>query len=71
MANPLFTNQLQNQFQSFKSNPMSFLAQRNVNIPQEYMNNPESAVHYLLNNGLMSQDVFNKITQMANQLGLR
>jgi uncharacterized protein YpiB (UPF0302 family) len=38
---------------------------------EEYMNNPESAVHYLLNNGLMSQDVFNQISQMANQLGLR
>ena len=71
MPNPLFQNQLMNQFQSFKSNPMSFLNQRKVNIPQQYMNNPEEAVHYLLNNGIMSQEQFNQISQMASQLGLR
>lgn len=71
MPNPLFQNQLMNQFQSFKSNPMSFLTQRKVNIPQQYMNNPEEAVHYLLNNGIMSQEQFNQISQMASQLGLR
>jgi hypothetical protein len=71
MANPLFTNQIQSQYQQFKSNPMSFLIQRNVNIPQEYMNNPEQAVQYLLQNGQMSQDAFNQISQMASQLGLK
>lgn len=71
MANPLFTNQIQSQYQQFKSNPMSFLIQRNVNIPQQYMNNPEQAVQYLLQNGQMSQEVFNQISQMAPQLGLK
>ena len=71
MPNPLFQNQLMNQFQSFKSNPMSFLTQRKVNIPQQYMNSPEEAVHYLLNNGIMSQEQFNQISQMASQLGLK
>lgn len=71
MANPLFTNQIQSQFQQFKSNPMSFLIQRNINIPQQYMNNPEQAVQYLLQNGQMSQDAFNQISQMASQLGLK
>lgn len=71
MANPLFTNQIQSQYQQFKSNPMSFLIQRNVNIPQQYMNNPEQAVQYLLQNGQMSQEAFNQISQMAPQLGLK
>lgn len=71
MANPLFTNQLSNQFQSFKTNPMGFLAQRNLNIPQQYINDPEGAVHYLLNNGQMSQDTFNQISQIASRLGLK
>ncbi len=71
MANPLFTNQIQSQYQQFKSNPMSFLIQRNVNIPQQYINNPEQAVQYLLQNGQMSQEVFNQISQMAPQLGLK
>lgn len=68
MANPLFTNQLMSQFQQFKSNPMSFLLQRNVNIPQQYLNNPEEAVKYLMNNGQMSQEQYNQISQIANSI---
>jgi hypothetical protein len=71
MPNPLFTNQIQNQFQSFKTNPMEFLIQRNLNIPQQYANNPEEAVKYLLNSGAMSQEQFNTLSQMANSLGLK
>ena len=71
MPNPLFTNQIQNQFQSFKTNPMEFLIQRNLNIPQQYANNPEEAVKYLLNSGMMSQEQFNTLSQMANSLGLK
>jgi hypothetical protein len=71
MANPLFTNQLMTQFNQFKSNPMSFLLQRNVNIPQQYLNNPEEAVKYLMNNGQMSQEQYNRINQIAQSLGLK
>jgi hypothetical protein len=71
MPNPLFQNQLMSQFQSFKANPLSFLIQRNINIPQQYMNNPEAAVKYLMNNGQMSQDQYNQISQLASQLGLK
>ena len=71
MANPLFQNQLQNQFQLFKSNPISFLSQREVNIPQQYMNNPQGAVQYLLNSGIMSQEQYNQISQIASQFKLR
>lgn len=71
MANPLFKNQLMTQFNQFKSNPMSFLLQRNVNIPQQYLNNPEEAVKYLMNNGQMTQDQYNRINQMAQSLGLK
>ena len=71
MPNPLFQNQLLNQFQQFKSNPMSFLVQRNVNIPRNLMNNPEEAVNYLLKNGQMSQEQYNQLSQMASTLGLK
>ena len=67
MANPLFQNQLFSQFQQFKSNPIAFLTQRNVNIPQQYLNSPEEAVKYLLNNGQMSQEQYNQISQIASQ----
>ena len=71
MANPLISNQLESQLNQFKSNPMSFLIQRNINIPQQYLNNPEEAVKYLLNNGQMSQEQYNNIVQMASKLGLK
>ena len=71
MPNPLFQNQLMNQYQAFKSNPISFLTQRNVNIPRQYMNNPQDAVQYLLNSGRMTQDQYNRFSQMASQFGLK
>lgn len=71
MANPLFKNQLMTQFNQFKSNPMSFLLQRNVNIPQQYQNNPEEAVRYLINNGIMSQEQYNQLNQIAQSLGFK
>lgn len=71
MPNPLFTNQLQSQLNQLKSNPRSFLIQRNINIPQQYLNNPEEAVKYLLNNGYMSQEQYNQLNQMASKLALK
>lgn len=71
MANPLYANELKAQFNQFKSNPMSFLIQRNVNIPQQYLNNPEDAVKYLMNNGQMTQEQYNRISQIAQSLGFK
>lgn len=71
MPNPLFANQIQNLYQSFLTNKMQFLSQRNINVPPQYANNPEEAVKYLLNNGIMSQEQFNKLDQLATALGLK
>lgn len=71
MPNPLFTSQLQNLYQSFLTNKIQFLAQRNVDVPPQYANNPEEAVKYLLNSGIMSQEQFNKLDQLATALGLK
>lgn len=59
------------QFSSFKQNPMQFLMQRNINIPQQYANNPQAAVQYLLNSGRMNQSQLNQLTQMAQQFGVK
>lgn len=75
MANPLYNEQMQkgfqSQFGSFMSNPMGFLMQHRINIPQQYANNPRDAVQYLLNNGQMSQDQLNSIMQKAQQMGYK
>lgn len=78
MANQLFQemtkktdNNMMSQFDSFKQNPIQFLLQKNINIPQQYMNNPQEAVQYLLNNGTMSQNTFNNLRQMASKMGIK
>lgn len=63
-------NPMMSQFNAFKQNPMQFLVQRGINIPQQYMNDPQGAIQYLLNNGKLSQQRLNQLTQMANQLGI-
>lgn len=75
MGNPLFREQMSNslmsQFKTFRQNPMQFLMQNKVNIPQQYMNDPHGAVEYMLNNGQMTQEQLNSLTQMAQKMGVR
>ena len=76
MANPLFNsmqqqNPLMQQFNAFQQNPMQFLIGRNIQIPQEYQQDPKGAVQYLLNNGRMTQDQFNRLNAMASQMGIK
>lgn len=75
MANPLFNEQMNKgfmaQFNSFKQNPMQFLVDRKVNIPQQFSNDPHGAVQYMLNNGQMSQEQLNSLTQMAQRMGVK
>lgn len=57
-----------NEFQSFMSNPIQFMAQRKLNIPQQYLNNPNGAIQYLMNSGRITQDQYDKAVNMSNQL---
>jgi len=73
MPNDLFNSMQQNnimgEYGRFRQNPTKFLMDRQINIPQEYMNNPEQAVQYLLNSGKMSQGIFDQIKQKARMFG--
>lgn len=75
MANSLYNEQMQNSFNSqlssFMSNPMGFLIKRNIDIPQEYYNNPYGAIQYLLNSGKMTQGQLNSYMQRAQQMGFK
>jgi len=64
-------NNQPNMFNQFMQNPLQWLMQRRINIPQEYADNPQGAVQYLLNKGQMSQEQLNKLTQAANQMGVK
>lgn len=58
-------------FSQFIRNPLQFVMQkRGVNIPQQYANNPEGAVQYLLSSGAMTQDGLEKIKSVAAKMGV-
>ena len=61
----------QSQFNNFMQNPMQFLIQKRINIPQEFANDPQGAIQHLLNSGQMSQDTFNKLRDTASQMGIK
>lgn len=76
MANPLFNlfnkpNPFMQQFNAFQQNPMQFLLSKNVNIPQNLQQDPKAAVQYLLNNGQMTQEQFNRLNNMASSMGIK
>lgn len=62
-------NPMMNQFNMFKQNPWQFLLQHKINIPNEYANNPQGAVQYLMNAGQMSQETFEGLKNRASQMG--
>lgn len=47
-------------------NPTQVL--QKLNIPQEYANNPQGAIQYLMNTGKISQADYNKANEQINQL---
>ena len=63
-------NPMTSQFNAFMSNPFQFLLQRKINIPQEYANNPQGAIQYLMNTGQMSQETFENLKNRATQMGM-
>ena len=75
MANPLYqeqmTNNFQTQFNTFMQNPMQFLSQRKINIPNEFANNPQGAVQHLLNSGQLKQEDLNKMMDFAQKMGFK
>lgn len=56
------------QFQGFMQNPLQYLMQKKLNIPQNMANNPQAAIQHLMNNGQMSQSQYNSLRQMASQI---
>ena len=74
--NPLFEqlngpNSLMGQFQSFMRNPIGYLIEKKINIPQQYMNDPQQAVNYLISSGQMDQQTLNNLRARAGQMGFK
>lgn len=67
MLNPM---QLMQMLPQLKGNPMQFLSQRGIQIPQG-MNNPQQIVQQMLNSGRITQAQVDQARQMASQMGCR
>lgn len=70
MNAPFNPQALMGQFQTFKQNPVQFLLQRKINIPQELANDPQKAIQHLMDTGQMNQQTFNRLNQMAKQFNI-
>lgn len=57
-----------NQFNGFMKNPIQSMMQRKLNIPEQYRDNPRGAIQYLMNTGMMNQQQYNQLQQMAHQI---
>lgn len=53
--------------QQLKANPMQFLMQRKMNIPQNIANDPSAILNHLLQTGQISQQQINNAYQMMGQ----
>lgn len=55
-----------NAYSQLMQNPTKILQQ--LNIPQEYANDPQGAIQYLMNAGKISQQDYNNARNQLNQL---
>lgn len=64
------TNQMLTMLQQLKANPVQFLLQRRLNLPQNIsLNDPNAILNYLVSSGQISQEQINNAYQMAQQMG--
>ena len=63
----MMNNPLQ-MLQALRQNPMQFLMQRRMNLPQGMnMQDPQAILNHLMQTGQVSQDQVNRAWQMAQQ----
>lgn len=62
----MMNNQMLGMLQQLKSNPLQFLMQRRMNIPQG-VNDPQAILNHLVQTGQVSQEQVNRAYQMAQR----
>lgn len=67
--NMMQTNMMQ-MLSQLRQNPVQFLRQRGVNIPQN-MNDPNAIIQHLMNSGQVSQQQYQQARQMAERFRTR
>ena len=68
MPNPMMggMSNMMGMLQQLKANPMQFLMQRRMNLPQGIsLSDPQAILNHLVQSGQVSQDAVNNAYQMA------
>lgn len=69
MPNPMMGNPLQ-MLQQLKSNPIQFLMQRRLNLPQNInVSDPQAILNHLVSTRQISQEQINQAYQMMQRMG--
>ena len=61
-------NAMLGQFKGFMSNPVGFMMQNKLNIPQQYLNDPNAAIQHLMNTGAISQQQYDWAMREAQKI---
>ena len=56
------------EYNKFKNDPMQWLTSRNINNPQEMLQNPQAGFQNMVNNGVMNNQQLNQIMSMAQMM---
>lgn len=59
---------IMSEYNKFKNNPMQWLTSRNINNPQEMLQNPQAGFQNMVNNGVMNNQQLNQIMSMAQSM---
>lgn len=69
MPNPMTGNPMQ-MLQQLKSNPVQFLMQRRMRLPQNVnVNDPQAILNHLVQSGQVTQDQINQAYSMMQRMG--
>lgn len=72
MHNPMMGGNFMQMVQQLKANPMQFLMQRRINLPQNVnVNDPEAILNYFVQTRQVSQNAINQAYQMVRNMGQR
>lgn len=67
--NPFMNMQyIMSEYNKFKNNPTQWLTSRNINNPQEMLQNPQAGFQNMVNNGVMNNQQLNQIMTMAQTM---
>ena len=59
---------IMSEYNKFKNNPMQWLTARNMNNPQEVLQNPQGEIQNMVNSGVINNQQLNWIMSMAQMM---